>query len=135
MICRAEKISGLYEVSVEPVLLINTKPRMTTAIPIANKMKFIFPKAKFFLSSIFYVSGFRFQISRKIFHFPLITSPSLREGRGGLYILYSSPAVIRRNLFTETYEQSSVMSKPKMNTEAAVISITCHVMTVSTSCS
>jgi hypothetical protein len=35
-------------------------------------------------------------------------------------------------LFTETYEQSIVMSKPKMNTEAAVISITCHVMTVST---
>ena len=46
----ALKMSGLKAVSVEPGPLISIRPSSTTAIPTANKMKFILSKAKFFLS-------------------------------------------------------------------------------------
>ena len=46
----ALKMSGLKAVSVEPGPLISIRPNSTTAMPTANKMKFILSKAKFFLS-------------------------------------------------------------------------------------
>ena len=127
--CIAEKISGLKCVSSEPLVLIRKKPIITTATPMASRMKFIFPNAKFFLSSILY--------NYSIYHLSLLThhfSPPYREGPGeGLYILYNSPAVIFRNLFTDTYEQRNVMSSPKTNTAATVMAITSQVITSSTS--
>jgi len=50
---RALKMSGSNTVSVDAPPLIRIKPRITTATPIANKIKLVLPKAKFLLS-IFY---------------------------------------------------------------------------------
>ena len=44
------KISGSKVVSVEPLPLINIKPRMTTHMPIANMIKLTLSNAKFLLS-------------------------------------------------------------------------------------
>ena len=46
-------MSGSNTVSVDAPPLIRIKPRITTATPIANKIKLVLPKAKFLLS-IFY---------------------------------------------------------------------------------
>ena len=52
---RALKMSGLNASSVELSPPIRIKPMMTMAIPMASKMKFIRPNAKFLLS--IYVSN------------------------------------------------------------------------------
>lgn len=47
------------------------------------------------------------------------------------YILYSSPAFIRKNRFTEMYAQMAVMKMPKSSTAQAVMAKTCQVMMLS----
>ena len=44
------------------------------------------------------------------------------------YILYSSPAFMRKNLFTEMYAQMAVIKMPKSSTAQAVMAKTCQVM-------
>ena len=48
------------------------------------------------------------------------------------YILYKSPAFMRRNLFTDIIEQIAVMKMPNTTTVPAVIASTSHVMRSST---
>lgn len=50
---RALKIPGSNIVSVEPLPLIKINPITTMAIPTANIIKLVFPKAKFLLSIFF----------------------------------------------------------------------------------
>ena len=47
-----------------------------------------------------------------------------------LYILYSSPAFILRNLVTEILAHIAVITTPKITTDAAVIAISRHVTIV-----
>ena len=47
------------------------------------------------------------------------------------YILYSSPAFIRKNRFTEMYAQMAVMKMPKSSTAQPVMANTCQVMMLS----
>ena len=47
------------------------------------------------------------------------------------YILYSSPAFMRKNRFTEMYAQMAVMKMPKSSTAQAVMAKTCQVMILS----
>ena len=47
------------------------------------------------------------------------------------YILYSSPAFIRKKRFTEMYAQMAVMKMPKSSTAQAVMAKTCQVMMLS----
>lgn len=103
LIRRALKMSGSKAVSVEPGPVISKNPTITMNIPTASKMKFILSNAKFLLS--IYLSFFTIH-----------------------YILYSSPAVILRNLFTEIHEQMAVMMMPKSITAAAVMANSRQVM-------
>ena len=47
------------------------------------------------------------------------------------YILYSSPAFMRKKRFTEMYAQMAVMKMPKSSTAQAVMAKTCQVMMLS----
>lgn len=47
------------------------------------------------------------------------------------YILYSSPAFMRKNRFTEMYAQMAVMKMPKSSTAQPVMANTCQVMMLS----
>ena len=47
---RAEKMSGLKAVSLEPAPDMSMNPSNTTAIPMASRIKFVRVNARFFLS-------------------------------------------------------------------------------------
>ena len=48
-----------------------------------------------------------------------------------IYILYKSPAVIRKNLFTDNHEHKEVIKIPNRSTTPAVIAITSGVIIAS----
>ena len=118
----ALKMSGLKAVSVEPGPLISIRPSSTTAIPTANKMKFILSKAKFLfvhflcvrfclltLSQLFSVVRWGFNIDVAMMNYTLLYSActpyyirsvvSMLDK--GLNLIEFS-GLIRKKLFTET---------------------------------